>query len=82
MGAALQQHKSGPAIEFSATLNLLAGDLTYRLRLEREELIVCLVHRGKVVHGGNIDVDLEHIFLAAAGCLKDGLEVLQGLPLR
>lgn len=82
MGAALQQHKSGPGIEFSATLNLLAGDLTHRLRLEREELIVRLIHRGKVVHGGDIDVDLKHIFLAATRCLKDGLEVLQGLPLR
>lgn len=82
MAAALQQHKSGPAIEFSATLNLLADGSTYRLRLKREELIVCLVHRREVIHGSDIDVDLKHIFLATAGCFEDGLEVLQGLSLR
>lgn len=57
------------------------GELTYRLRLEGEELIVCLIHRSEVVHGGDEDVDLENISLAASRCLKDGLEVLEGLPL-
>lgn len=43
---------------------------------------VNLVHLGKVVHGGEEDVDLDDLFEGGAGGLEDGLEVLDALVLR
>lgn len=39
---------------------------TYRLDILGKELVVCLVHGGKVVHGGQEDIDLDDILQATA----------------
>lgn len=54
---------------------------THRLRGRSEELIIDLVHRSKVIHCGDEDVDLDRIIQAAPCLFKHGLEVLEGLSL-
>ena len=58
-----------------------SGGNTYRLWLLGEELIISLVHGGKVVHLGQEDVHLDNIVDAAAGLVEDSREVLEGLTL-
>lgn len=54
---------------------------TYWLRAGSEELIIDLVHRNKVVHSGDEDVDLDNIAHAASGFFENSLDVLQDLSL-
>lgn len=58
-----------------------AWSLTYRLWLPSEELIICLIHKSKVLHIRDVDVHLDDISQAAAGLFEDSLKILDSLSL-
>lgn len=51
------------------------------LRVPRDEFIIHLIHRCKVVHSRNEHVDLDGILQAATGLFEDGLYVFECLSL-
>jgi hypothetical protein len=57
-------------------------NLTYRLWLPSEELIVCLIHQSKVLHVCDVDVHLDNISQTTAGLFEDSLEILDSLSLK
>lgn len=58
-----------------------AWNLACRLWLPSEELIVCLIHKSKVLHISDVDVHLDDISQATAGLFEDSLKILDSLSL-
>lgn len=54
---------------------------THRLGTLGKELIICLIHGNKVIHGGDKHINLDHIRQAAASLFQHGRQVLEGLSL-
>ena len=54
---------------------------SYRLRLPDKELVIDLVHGGKVAHVDQEDIHLDHILETAPRGVEDGRQVLECLAL-
>lgn len=48
-------------------------EATHRLLVPDEELVISFVHRSKVIHRGDENIDLEDVVQAAASFFEDGL---------